>query len=316
MAGNIRIGVGGWTFEPWRGVFYPRDVKQKDELAYASRHLTAIEINGTYYSTFKPDSWKKWRDETPDGFVFAVKGSRFTTNRRELAGAGESLERYFGQGVAELGERLGPILWQLPHTKKFDAADLEGFFSLLPKELNGITLRHALEPRHDSFCNPAYPALLRKHGIANVYARHNQLSGDRRPFDRLRLRPPADRRGQRRDRLSASRARRLGRAPEDLVRRRRAGRPAARRQGLRRPEDAARRVRLHHPRGQDPGAGGRHGADRAGGLMAERRPPPPEPGDPPRSGWAEAFAAAPAPMTDEDKEWLEASLNDDEAWTA
>jgi uncharacterized protein YecE (DUF72 family) len=174
MAGSIRIGVGGWTFEPWRGVFYPKDVKQKDELAYASRHLTAIEINGTYYSTFKPDSWKKWRDETPEGFVFAVKGSRFTTNRRELAGAGESLERYFAQGVAELGERLGPFLWQLPHTKKFDAADLEGFFSLLPKELNGIRLRHALEPRHDSFCTPAYPALLRKHGIANVYAKHHR----------------------------------------------------------------------------------------------------------------------------------------------
>jgi uncharacterized protein YecE (DUF72 family) len=174
VAGNIRIGVGGWTFEPWRGVFYPKDLKQKDELAYASRHLTAIEINGTYYSTFKPDSWRKWRDETPEGFVFAVKGSRFTTNRRELASAGESLERYFAQGVAELGERLGPFLWQLPHTKKFDAADLEGFFSLLPRELNGIKLRHALEPRHDSFCNPAYPALLRKHGIANVYARHGR----------------------------------------------------------------------------------------------------------------------------------------------
>src|SRR5581483_9255912 len=143
----------------WRGVFYPKDLKQKDELAYASRHLSAIEINGTYYSTFKPDSWQKWRDETPDGFVFAVKGSRFTTNRRELATA---------------GERLGPFLWQLPHTKKFDAADLEGFCSLLPKEWNGIPLRHALEPRHDSFCNPAYPALLRKHGIANVYAKHNR----------------------------------------------------------------------------------------------------------------------------------------------
>jgi uncharacterized protein YecE (DUF72 family) len=172
MAGDIRIGVGGWTFEPWRGVFYPPTVKQKDELAYASRHLTAIEINGTYYSTFKPDSWKRWRDETPDGFVFTVKGSRFTTNRRELAAAGESVERFIGQGLAELGERLGPIFWQLPHTKKFDPADLEGFFSLLPKELDGIRLRHALEPRHDSFCTPAYPALLRKHGIANVYARH------------------------------------------------------------------------------------------------------------------------------------------------
>jgi uncharacterized protein YecE (DUF72 family) len=172
MAGDIRIGVGGWTFEPWRGVFYPPTVKQKDELAYASRQLTSIEINGTYYSTFKRDSWKKWRDETPDGFMFTVKGSRFTTNRRELAGAGESLERYFAQGLAELGERLGPIFWQLPHTKKFDEADLDGFFSLLPKEIEGIPLRHALEPRHDSFCTPAYPALLRKHGIANVYAKH------------------------------------------------------------------------------------------------------------------------------------------------
>jgi uncharacterized protein YecE (DUF72 family) len=172
MAGDIRIGVGGWTFEPWRGVFYPASVKQKDELAYASRHLTAIEINGTYYSTFKPDSWRKWRNETPDGFVFTVKGSRFTTNRRELAGAGESLERFFAQGMEELGERLGPILWQLPNTKKFDPDDLDGFLSLLPKSLGGRPLRHALEVRHASFLTPDYPALLRKHGVANVYARH------------------------------------------------------------------------------------------------------------------------------------------------
>jgi uncharacterized protein YecE (DUF72 family) len=174
MAGAIRIGIGGWTFEPWRGVFYPKDLKQKDELAYASRHLSAIEINGTYYSTFKPDSWKKWRDETPEGFVFTVKGSRFTTNRRELAGAAESVERFCNQGMAELGERLGPIFWQLPHTKKFDAADLDAFFTLLPKSLDGRPLRHALEPRHDSFCTPEYPALLRKHGVANVYAKHGK----------------------------------------------------------------------------------------------------------------------------------------------
>jgi len=174
MAGQVRIGIGGWTFEPWRGVFYPPSLKQKDELGYASRHLTAIEINGTYYSTFKPDSWKKWRDETPDGFVFTIKGSRFTTNRRELAGARESLERFFAQGLAELGDRLGPVFWQLPHTKKFDPDDLDAFFSLLPKQLDGIPLRHALEPRHDSFCTPAYPALLRKHGVANVYAKHGK----------------------------------------------------------------------------------------------------------------------------------------------
>ncbi|MFI4933436.1 MAG: DUF72 domain-containing protein [Caulobacterales bacterium] len=172
MAGKIRLGVGGWTFEPWRGVFYPKDVKQKDELAYASRQLTAIEINGTYYSTFKPDSWKKWRDETPDGFVFTVKGSRFTTNRRELANAGESLERFFAQGMSELGERLGPVFWQLANFKKFDPDDLEGFLTLLPKTLEGRPLRHALEVRHDSFCTPAFPALLRKHDIACVYAKH------------------------------------------------------------------------------------------------------------------------------------------------
>jgi len=172
MPGQVRVGVGGWTFEPWRGVFYPGDLKQKDELSYASRHLTAIEINGTYYSSFKPESWRKWRDETPDGFVFAIKGSRFTTNRRELATAGESLERFFAQGMTELGDRMGPYLWQLPHTKKFNADDLDGFLSLLPKQLAGRPLRHALEPRHASFHTPEYPALLRKHGVANVYARH------------------------------------------------------------------------------------------------------------------------------------------------
>ena len=194
MSGRSGSGVGGWTFEPWRGVFYPKTLKQKDELAYASRHLTAIEINGTYYSTFKPDSWKKWRDETPDGFVFTVKGSRFTTNRRELAGAGESLERFFAQGMAELGDRLGPIFWQLPHTKKFDADDLDGFFKLLPQDPG----RAAAAPRAG-----AAPRQLLHAGLpgAAAQARHRQrlrqarqLPGDRRPLDRLRLRPPADRR--------------------------------------------------------------------------------------------------------------------------
>ncbi|MGH6958676.1 MAG: DUF72 domain-containing protein [Caulobacteraceae bacterium] len=172
MAGRIGIGIGGWTFEPWRGVFYPADLKQKEELGFASRRLTAIEINGTYYSSFKPDSWRRWRNETPEGFVFCVKGSRFTVNRRELAGAGESLERFFAQGLAELGDRLGPILWQMPHTKKFDPADLDAFLALLPKSLEGRPLRHAIEPRHASFVTPEFPALLRGHGAALVYARH------------------------------------------------------------------------------------------------------------------------------------------------
>ncbi|HYE45327.1 MAG TPA: DUF72 domain-containing protein [Caulobacter sp.] len=174
MTGAIRTGCGGWTFEPWRGVFYPDTVKQKDELSYMSRRLRSIEINGTYYSTFKPDSWKKWRDETPDDFVFTVKGSRFTTNRKVLAEAGESLERFLNQGMTGLGAKLGPIFWQFAHTKKFDPEDFEGFLALLPKSCDGIALRHAVEVRHDSFCNPEFATLIRKHGIACVYAKHER----------------------------------------------------------------------------------------------------------------------------------------------
>ena len=170
--GTVRTGIGGWTFEPWRGVFYPDTLKQKEELAYASRALRSIEINGTYYSSFKPDSWAKWRDETPDGFVFTVKGSRFTTNRRVLAEAGESLERFFAQGIGELGEKLGPVFWQFAPTKKFDPDDFGAFLALLPKTLDGRALRHAVEVRHDSFVDPAFAGLLRKHGVACVLADH------------------------------------------------------------------------------------------------------------------------------------------------
>ena len=168
--GDIRVGVGGWTFEPWRGVFYPDGLTQKRELEFASRALTSIEINGTYYSTFKPDSWIKWRDETPDGFVFSVKASRFCTNRRELAGAGESIERFFAQGMAELGPKLGPINWQFMGTKKFDPDDFEGFLKLLPPEVAGLRLRHALEVRNPTFDTPAFYDLARRYGCAIVYA--------------------------------------------------------------------------------------------------------------------------------------------------
>src|ERR1700692_528238 len=169
MAGDIRIGIGGWTFEPWRGVFYPKTVKQKDDLAYASRHLTAIEINGTYYSTFKPDSWRKWRDETPDGFIFSVKASRFCTNRKILAGAGESVDRFIAQGLTELGPKLGPINWQFMATKKFDPEDFGAFLALLPREKDGIALRHAMEVRSPTFATPAFTDLARKHGVAIGY---------------------------------------------------------------------------------------------------------------------------------------------------
>jgi uncharacterized protein YecE (DUF72 family) len=171
VSGKIRIGVGGWTFEPWRGVFYPDGLSQKRELEFASRALTSIEINGTYYSTFKPDSWRKWRDETPDGFVFSVKASRFCTNRKILGGAGESVDRFIGQGLSELGDKLGPINWQFMATKKFEPEDFAAFLGLLPKEKDGIALRHAVEVRSPTFATPAFYDLARKHRVAIVYAK-------------------------------------------------------------------------------------------------------------------------------------------------
>ena len=170
MAGRIFVGIGGWTFEPWRGVFYPDGLTHKRELAYAASKLTSIEINGTYYSTFKPESWAKWREETPAGFVFAVKASRFCTNRRELAGAGDSIAKFIGQGLHELKDRLGPINWQLAETKKLDLGDIEGFLKLLPQEVKGLPLRHALEVRNPTFKDPRFYALAAKHKVAIVFA--------------------------------------------------------------------------------------------------------------------------------------------------
>jgi uncharacterized protein YecE (DUF72 family) len=172
-SGEIRCGIGGWTFEPWRGVFYPEGLRQADELAYAASKLTAIEINGTYYSSFKPDSWAKWRAATPDGFRFAVKASRFCTNRKVLAEAGESMSKFLNQGLSELGDRLGPILWQFANTKKFDAGDFEGFLKLLPDKQDGLPLAHVLEVRHASFLDPAFVALARKYGASVCLADHH-----------------------------------------------------------------------------------------------------------------------------------------------
>lgn len=170
MAGEIYTGVGGWTFEPWRGTFYPKGLPQKKELEFASRALTSIEINGTYYSAFKPESWAKWRAETPDGFVFAVKASRYCTNRRELSGAVESIERFIGQGMDVLGDRLGPINWQFMATKKFDADDFEAFLKALPRKVNKLTLRHALEVRSPTFVDKKFFALAKRYNAAIVHA--------------------------------------------------------------------------------------------------------------------------------------------------
>lgn len=167
--GTIRVGIGGWTYPPWRGVFYPDGWPQKLELEYASRHVTAIEINGTFYSTFKPASFAGWRDTAPDGFVFAVKGSRFCTNRRVLGEAGEAVARFCAQGLVELGDKLGPILWQLAPTKRFDPDDIAAFLQLLPAAQGGVRLRHAVQPRHESFVCPEFVALARAAGVAIAF---------------------------------------------------------------------------------------------------------------------------------------------------
>ena len=166
----IRVGIGGWTYEPWRGVFYPPGLRQADEQKFATSKLTAIEINGTFYSRFKPDSWRKWRDVAPDGFQYAVKASRFCTNRRILAEAGESIERFLEQGLTELGDKLGPVLWQLAATKQFAAEDIEGFLALLPPERDGVRLRHVIEPRHDSFRCDRFIDLARARNVAIAFA--------------------------------------------------------------------------------------------------------------------------------------------------
>ena len=166
---KIRVGVGGWTFEPWRNNFYPEDWPHARELEYASRRLTAIEVNGTYYSSQKPATFAKWRDETPDDFVFSLKASRFATNRRVLAEAGESIERFVNQGIAELAHKLGPIVWQFAPTKRFEPVDFEAFLKLLPQRLGALALRHVVDVRHDSFKTPEYLALARRHRVATVF---------------------------------------------------------------------------------------------------------------------------------------------------
>jgi uncharacterized protein YecE (DUF72 family) len=170
----IRVGIGGWTYEPWRGTFYPEGLKQADELHYAGRHLTAIEINGTYYRTQSRASFEKWRETVPEGFVFTVKASRFCTNRRVLAEAGESIQKFLGQGVTALGDALGPILWQFMPTKAFDPVDFGAFLDLLPPEQDGLRLRHAVEVRHESFKDPRFVDLARKHGVAIVFVDSNE----------------------------------------------------------------------------------------------------------------------------------------------
>ena len=169
---HFHVGIGGWTFEPWRGVFYPKGLTQAKELAYAGEQLSSIEINGTYYGSQKPESFRKWAREVPDGFVFSVKGPRFAVNRRVLSEAGDSIKKFYDSGVTELGDRLGPVLWQFAPTKQFEEKDFGGFLELLPKERDGIKLKHVVEVRHDSFKAPAFISLMRQFAIPVVYAHH------------------------------------------------------------------------------------------------------------------------------------------------
>ena len=166
----VRIGIGGWTYPEWRDNFYPAGWPRGRELDYASQRLSAIEINSTYHGTQKPASFAKWRDETPDDFVFSVKASRFATNRRVLAEAGESIERFIGSGLSKLGAKLGPLVWQFAPTKRFEAEDFEAFLKLLPKDIDGLSLRHVLDVRHPSFMCAKYLALARRHAAATVFA--------------------------------------------------------------------------------------------------------------------------------------------------
>ncbi len=189
-AARIRVGIGGWTYEPWRGAFYPADLTQKRELEYASRKLTSIEINGTFYGTQRATSFEKWHDETPDDFVFSLKAPRFATHRRVLGEAGESVERFFESGVLALKDKLGPINWQFATTKQFDAEDFDAFLRLLPKRIDGRAIRHAVEVRHTSFDHPEFIALLREHGVAAVIAgdsEYPQIADVTAPFVYARI---------------------------------------------------------------------------------------------------------------------------------
>ena len=174
MTGTIRTGIGGWTFEPWRGTFYPADLPKAKEADYAVNHLGTIEINGTFYRTQTPATFAKWRDAAPEGFVYAVKALQYCVAKKKLAEAGESIGKFLNSGLSELGDKLGPILWQFRPTRQFDADDIADFLAMLPARIDGVPARHVLEVRHESFACPEFVELLRKHGAAVVVADHEE----------------------------------------------------------------------------------------------------------------------------------------------
>jgi uncharacterized protein YecE (DUF72 family) len=191
--GEIRVGISGWRYPPWRGTFYPDDLLQRRELEYASRHISTIEINGSFYSLQRPAFYARWRDETPDGFLFSVKAPRYITHMLRLRDCDTALANFFASGIANLGDKLGPILWQLPPTFRLDLALLDDFLSRLPRDTDQAAalarrrnekvkgrarlsygtcrpLRHALEIRHETFADEAFVDLLRRQRVALVVA--------------------------------------------------------------------------------------------------------------------------------------------------
>lgn len=171
-AGPIHVGIGGWDFDSWRGTFFPAGLPKTRQLEHVGRRLTATEVNATYYGSQKPETFARWAKAVPDGFKFALKASRFCTNRRNLADAAESIGKFCAQGFTELGDKLGPILWQLAPTKKFDPDEIRAFLTLLPTSQGGLRLRHAIEPRHESFRDKAFVAAMRSANVAIVFADH------------------------------------------------------------------------------------------------------------------------------------------------
>jgi uncharacterized protein YecE (DUF72 family) len=168
-SGRVRVGVGGWSYAPWRGVFYPKGLRQTDELAYATSKLTSIEINATHYRLQNPKSFRIWGATAPDGFVFSVKGPRLVTQQKVLAETGNFVTRFFKSGLAELGDKLGPVLWQFAPFKRFDEEDFGKFLDLLPRDLDGRKLDHVVEVRHASFATPRFVELARNSGITIAY---------------------------------------------------------------------------------------------------------------------------------------------------
>lgn len=187
---KIRIGIGGWTYEPWRGTFYPDNLPQKREIEYAAKAFGAIEINATFYGRQSPKSWENWEKSVPEGFQFSIKGSRYVVTRPKLADAGEGIGNFLAQGLTALGPKLGPILWMLAARRKFDREDIAAFLKQLPAKHDGAALRHVIEPRHESFRDEAFFTLCRDHDVAIVYGDDDEfplLDADTASFRYARL---------------------------------------------------------------------------------------------------------------------------------